>query len=248
MKIEDVGLSFNDKLKPLKDVTKIIVHHPAHKTWDIHDIHKAHKNKGWSGIGYNYFVTKDGRVQKGRGNNVGAHVSGHNSHTIGVSFQGNFQEETPTNEQLRAGAELIAQLIRDNGINIHDVIGHCDVAATVCPGKNFDLDLLRDFILEFTNPNTTTTVKAPKIQVKSEVVVKPKIASKGGKTVVKKGDRGKIVGTIQKLVGAKVDDIFGKNTEAKVKAFQKSKGLSQDGIVGENTWRELTGDEGGLLH
>lgn len=89
--------------------------------------------------------------------------------------------------------------------------------------------------------------EAPKTQVKTEVVTKPS-NEKELKTLVKNGDRGQIVKTIQTLVKVTSDGIFGKNTEAAVKRFQKSKGLSQDGIVGKNTWKSLTGDEGGLLH
>jgi peptidoglycan hydrolase-like protein with peptidoglycan-binding domain len=36
-----------------------------------------------------------------------------------------------------------------------------------------------------------------------------------------------------------VDGIFGPNTEAAVKAFQQSKGLAADGIVGSQTWPKL---------
>lgn len=244
MKIEDVGLQFKQPLTPIKSVNKIVVHHPASSSWTIQDIHRYHQQtKGWNGIGYNYFVTKDGRVQKGRGMNVGAHVSGHNSNTLGVSFQGNFETETPTNVQLRAGAQLIAQLLLDTGLNIHDVIGHKNLAITACPGKNFDLDQLRSFILEYINPKAKVD-PAPKRQVKSEVVT-----NKGGNTVVQKGDRGKIVGTIQKLVGGiRVDDDFGPITGRAVGKFQESKGLTVDEIVGPITWRYLTGDKGGLLH
>jgi hypothetical protein len=165
VKIQDVDLKFNGSLTPIKSVKKIVVHHPAHPTWDIHDIHHSHQSKGWDGIGYNYFVTKDGKVQKGRGMYVGAHCKGYNSTTLGISFQGNFEIETPTNVQLRAGAQLIAQLLLDTGLQVHDIIGHKDLAATVCPGKNFSVNVLRTYVLEYMNPKAKVE-QAPQEEVK----------------------------------------------------------------------------------
>ena len=40
--------------------------------------------------------------------------------------------------------------------------------------------------------------------------------------------------------GLAVDGIYGKKTEAAVKAFQKANGLTVDGILGKNTWAALT--------
>jgi peptidoglycan LD-endopeptidase CwlK len=59
---------------------------------------------------------------------------------------------------------------------------------------------------------------------------------------LKVGSRGKDVERIQRALGFKesdVDGIFGKQTEAAVKAYQKRKGLVADGIVGPKTWNML---------
>ncbi len=41
------------------------------------------------------------------------------------------------------------------------------------------------------------------------------------------------------LPSVRVDGSFGAATERAVKAFQKSEGLTQDGVVGQTTWQEL---------
>jgi peptidoglycan hydrolase-like protein with peptidoglycan-binding domain len=58
------------------------------------------------------------------------------------------------------------------------------------------------------------------------------------------GDQGHPVPTLQYLLRARghtvtVDGIFGPLTDAAVRAFQASRGLAVDGIVGPNTWTAL---------
>ena len=66
-----------------------------------------------------------------------------------------------------------------------------------------------------------------------------------GCPTLRQGNRGNITKLLQeKLVSLgyntnDVDGIFGSQTKAAVISYQKSRGLSQDGIVGQNTWREL---------
>ena len=60
----------------------------------------------------------------------------------------------------------------------------------------------------------------------------------------KEGSQGEDVRTVQYLVTAHghptgVDGIFGPATKAAVQAFQSSRGLSADGVVGQQTWPQL---------
>jgi peptidoglycan hydrolase-like protein with peptidoglycan-binding domain len=62
--------------------------------------------------------------------------------------------------------------------------------------------------------------------------------------LTRQGDQGHPVPTLQYLLRARghsvaVDGIFGPATDAAVRAFQQSRGLTVDGIVGANTWTAL---------
>ncbi len=65
------------------------------------------------------------------------------------------------------------------------------------------------------------------------VAVQVSAAMDFGSTTLKVGSKGEYVKTLQTLVGASpVDGIFGKGTEAKVKAWQANNGLTADGKFG----------------
>ena len=64
------------------------------------------------------------------------------------------------------------------------------------------------------------------------------------------GSSGSDVKTLQELLNSngyslEVDGVFGSETQAAVKDYQKSNGLSVDGIVGTNTWGTLAGSSTG---
>lgn len=63
--------------------------------------------------------------------------------------------------------------------------------------------------------------------------------------VVKPGDRGQKVRVLQKHLRIPADGIYGKGTRRKVRAFQRSRGLKPDAIVGPATWRALANRSGG---
>ena len=44
---------------------RIILHHAAAVTCTARQIHQWHLANGWAGIGYHFFVRKDGRIYRG---------------------------------------------------------------------------------------------------------------------------------------------------------------------------------------
>lgn len=59
---------------------------------------------------------------------------------------------------------------------------------------------------------------------------------------IRRGVKGDAVKLVQAIVGANpIDGDFGAGTEAKVKAWQLSNGLTTDGVVGPVTWKRMFG-------
>lgn len=140
MTVNDAKLEFAAKPDRRERTTALILHHAA-GDGGAEAIHKAHLARGWYGIGYHYYICKDGSIWRGRPeDSVGAHTYGMNAVSIGICFEGNFEKEEMPALQLAAGKRLIADILaRYPGI----IIGrHRDYDATACPGKNFPQELL----------------------------------------------------------------------------------------------------------
>ena len=108
-----------------------------------------------------------------------------------------------------------------------------------------------------TKPTATTTVKVDdwvkRLQQecnnqgfsKQNVDGIPGPATLAGCPVIRKGAKGNITKLLQERlvkIGYNtngIDGIFGSGTYSAVREFQKTRGLSADGIVGQNTWRKL---------
>ena len=137
MNIRETNLEFNG-LSRRNATNRIILHNSGVEVLQsIEILHSYHKNSlGWAGIGYHFYIRKDGSIYRGRPEDtIGAHAYGANSDSIGICFEGNYDVETMGEAQIRAGQELVAYLKEKYGINT--VIGHRDVCSTSCPGANF---------------------------------------------------------------------------------------------------------------
>ena len=69
----------------------IVLHHAEAVKCTAQDVHSWHRANGWTGIGYHFFVRKDGTIYRGRPINVvGAHVQGMNSCSVGICAEGDY--------------------------------------------------------------------------------------------------------------------------------------------------------------
>ena len=100
----------------MRKITMIVIHCDGimpHQHNTIAKIDAYHRKKGWKCVGYHEYVRRDGTIEHGR--NIaepGAHVVGHNSHSIGICYEGGLNsageaEDTRTPEQVRALRQLV---------------------------------------------------------------------------------------------------------------------------------------------
>ena len=76
-----------------------------------------HRQRGFHlGIGYHYVIRRNGEIEEGRPEYmVGAHCVNHNSHSIGVCYEGGLDirgqpADTRTEEQRKAMRQLLEEL------------------------------------------------------------------------------------------------------------------------------------------
>ena len=108
----------------MRPISLIVVHCSATregKSFTAADLRAMHTRKppagrGWSDIGYHHVIELDGKVQPGRSEAVpGAHVTGFNSHSIGVCYIGGLDDagrpkDTRTPDQTIALQALLIAL------------------------------------------------------------------------------------------------------------------------------------------
>ncbi|MFT8352816.1 N-acetylmuramoyl-L-alanine amidase [Clostridium saccharoperbutylacetonicum] len=145
MNIIDENLSFGT-MNMNNHPAMLIVHHLEAEgpNWTVETIHNMHKNEnGWAGIGYHYYIRLDGSVYKGRPDEaIGAHCQGCNTNTLGVSFEGNYDNRTTMPDaQYNSWCQLKVYLCNKYG-NM-PVYGHREKGSSECPGTNFPLDRVK---------------------------------------------------------------------------------------------------------
>lgn len=221
MKIIDHAWKWTGRLtKRVLPVRYIVLHHAAAHTASPEDVDRWHKSRGWSGIGYHFYVRKDGSIHRGRPLDcVGAHVAGKNSYSVGICAEGDFTRETMAGTQKDAMRGIVAWL--QTVYPKAKVVRHADLAPTSCPGGNYPLAFVTSGAPAAPKPNTRPDIPTLRIGATGSFVKLLQHA------LIKRG---------YKLT---VDGIFGPKTRKAVMAYQKRCHMGVDGIVGPKTWRAL---------
>lgn len=124
------------------------------------------QSKGWCDLGYNFLVDKYGTIYEGRAGSIdkaviGAHSSGFNSYTLGISVMGTYSSSAPSTAAQNSVKRIIAWKANQYGfsptgkmtltsggggtskyaagrkVTLNAVSGHRDTSYTECPGLSF---------------------------------------------------------------------------------------------------------------
>lgn len=125
-------------------IDKIIIHctaTPEGRNFTVEQIRQMHLARNFSDIGYHFVIYLDGSVHRGRPENrVGAHTTGQNPHSIGISLVGGCEADGKTPKDTRTPAQrkslirLVAELrAKYPGATVH---GHNEFANKACPSFN----------------------------------------------------------------------------------------------------------------
>lgn len=134
-------------------INRITVHHDGMNAFTsrrqadamarIEAIRNAHVNMNWADIGYHYIIDPAGRVYEGRPLSLqGAHVRDHNERNLGVLVLGNYMDQRPTSDAVRALEAFLAQTMRDHRVSATRVYTHREFAPTACPGDSLQRSML----------------------------------------------------------------------------------------------------------
>ena len=201
-------------------VQQLFVHHTVGRNFEsnpkaaMRAIYYFHtQRQGWCDVGYNFVVGWDGTIYEGRwarkyapwevhssedstGRAVaGAHVSGYNSGSVGVSVMGNFSEVQPPPAVRKSLAQLLAWEADRHGLRprgehtyrnpetgesrrLKYISGHRDAGYTECPG-NFLYAAL-----PAVRKDTAAAMGAGKASSTMDASVDPKEVTYGGSATV----------------------------------------------------------------
>ena len=169
------------------------------------------------------------------GDGSGVNAGNRNGIAVEICYSKSGGDRFTAAEQL--AAKFIASKLKEYGWGIDKVKKHQDFNGKYCPHRTLDLGWQRFLNMINTELGGTDAIPAQ--------TVNKTVKELTGVSNVSKGDKDRGVQAYQAILvrlgydTGGVDGIFGSKTYAAVKAYQQSKGLSADGIIGVNTGTAL---------
>ena len=118
----------------MRKIDMIVIHCSATRA-DVplspRQLDEMHRQRGFDGCGYHYYVRRDGEICTMRPvDRPGAHAKGYNQHSIGVCYEGGLDEQgrpadTRTELQKRSLRVLVRVLAMD--FQTRRIVGHRDL-------------------------------------------------------------------------------------------------------------------------
>jgi len=220
--------------KPNRRVTRTFLHCSAsdHAHHDnIATMRKWHLARGWSNVGYHFFIRKDGTLEEGRSlEKTPAAQSGHNYYTIAICLHG-LRKEKFTQAQFDTLTSLCLEINKayDGEMSFH---GHREVASKACPVFDYKKVLKLDEYGTLGIAGAISPLIENTTSLDSEEMPELKL-----------GSRGEAVKVLQRLLLIKDDGIFGSKTAAAVKNFKRAHDLYPSELVVSHVWKLLFSTE-----
>lgn len=137
--------------KATRRIDEIIVHctaTPEGRAVSVETIRSWHLANGWKDIGYHYVVFLDGSLEPGRPEaQIGSHVAGHNSGTLGIVYVGGVASDGKTAKDTRTAAQkaMLIEVIKAlmaKYPTVKKITGHNQYANKACPSFDVRKDAL----------------------------------------------------------------------------------------------------------
>lgn len=227
-------------------VSAVFLHHTVTRVSDdsIGDMQRVTNYAAYIDVPYNVVVHPNGDIFTGRYLNgvpaLGAHTGGHNARSLGLALIGNYVNSQPSEAAIASLAHVLNSWVAKGYITrTFTFKAHKDAPyATACAGTNL-IDQMAKILKDAALPSGSYTPTPVK-----QVYQPPVSTAPAYPMLLRRGAKGNFVRQFQQRLAERgwrisVDGIFGSQTEAIVRQFQREKGLVVDGLVGKKTWGAL---------
>ncbi len=126
-----------------REIKMLVIHCSATRCnvpFTVSQLEQCHRDRGFDGIGYHFYITRDGAVHATRPlEKIGAHAKGFNLHSIGICYEGGLDADgkpadTRTWQQRDSMNDLVFALCKT--FPEVKVLGHYQLSADIhkaCP-------------------------------------------------------------------------------------------------------------------